>query len=1213
MVNNPLAQLNTERNIRRSFQLSAMPLSEPGTYNIYEEQKDEDAEAEYMEPQRLATASSESLDRVLYSGSDRLDRYLAEKNANKTKPGQGGELEVYNDPYAGMDMDERKRAIEEREMRKLAAEEVTEFKHQNFSSYMTEQQGKPLEIDWTRAKEKSSVVHIADMVQGWFDEDYVPEHSIAGREIARQDILKEIETLGPAMLSEKDKVKRLKDLWDKNHELRMKNEADQMLIEADAPSLVEMADAIMEHPKETGYAILQAVVDKPELLLVPQVAGARGVLIAGKAAQAVALGARATQVSKLVGGLTAAGLGGLTVGTLDKAIERKGLTGEVDLFRDMEQSQVDALLGTMIWGGGKVFTQGVNSVKARNASYSRVKQDVAESLTHRNIKSAGYYRAVENRVDTSQPDTQIYADPNGNVYQVQSVEILDMLNKKEGLLAMRTKYEQDFEALRALDGELASIETEIKKAGTNIPLDLLQRKVDVSTSILNIEPNQRMMERLFMNAEKEGVDVHNFIQMEDGNGIKHSLRRVTSEMFRTGQAKVDGLPGIVLEDFNPKALAKMPGDLKIAAKGAFISATAPLQDLAKVSPTAKLLVDKFSPNSQAGRAFLETMQEEVRSNQGSFLFTSKEILKKADIAGLKTGEQAHVQLREHMRGVTEHTDPSTLEASAKYRELLDNVAKYAKAKGVKISTSKDFLPRYYDQAKLKTPEARTQLADIVMEHYPTMERNTVERSVLKIYQNLSSETDEVGLMHVGGKIYPIGHRKWDKIPDAALDAFLDDNFVGGLERYILNTVKRTEAESVMGEGGKKLKDFKSQIQKELEEISAGPNDPNARRMSAMEAESIEDLYHLAVGSYGKQTNKSVKKVTDGVMAVTNILSLPLVALTSLTEPLSMLHRLKETSAVAAILDTYTELPMIKQMKASFGDMSYQARLKEFDEMSATNDAATAERALAMTGEGMEGWPAKINTKFMSLNGLHQWTQLTRRKAFEASKRDIIKMAKGLAKGDKPEMDVTRRRELSELGIDPKLVVSWVNRGADITDPVYNRIKKGAMRQTSTIISTPDKFNKAKLLSSNNSILRIAGQYKSFGSTFVNSVMAETYSDVIKLWNEGHKRKALQTYSAGMMALSGMTMWATYNRDMIANGELTGGDDKAKITRKLTTNFAAMAIPGAALLSPFYDSYGASGLVGPAVGTMDRIRSQGIEGVAPSVKKIAEFIDSPFDK
>lgn len=1242
MAKDQLQDFKTQQNILRYYNNSRMGATElPATYNIYEDQLDETIDVQL--PQNVISEQQHLQARRMRKEARMQARRQrrAEREANKQEV----------DPYYGMSRKERRELLRKEQEQKLALESVTEFKHRSYNDFVAEQQAKEpsldfskysdetvggklidLAVSWLNTDELSSntktdsekdlkiiramnplgnlvklpssslVNRAADTVVEWFNPDFHPKDSIAGREIARQEILKEIESIGPAMLSEKDKVKRLKELWDKNHILRLENERDQMMLEADAPSIAEIANAIVERPKETGFALLQGIVDSPELALIPQLTGARGASLAATASKAVGLGTKATQVTKVAGGLTAAGLGGFSVGVIDNVLNQSSKTGHVDLFKALEQSQTDALLGAVFYGGGKVLTKGVTTVAERNKRYRQAKIDATDSISTRNLKDAGFYKALKDRVDNAEPATEFYADMEGNVYHMEVKELLNLESSKKEILGLRNKYSKDLESMKYLDGELEKLNNKIKSyKDKGVPIDLLETKFNYESKLAEIEPNQQMLEKLFASAEREGVDTHNFIQMTDTEGVQHTLRRITPDMFRLGEVKIDGLPGITLN--NEFKIGKNPNDLVTRALGAFGSATAPIRNLAKSSPTAKLLYDKFNPSSAKGRANLVTMQESVKMNQGKFLMKSREIIETLDKESNMSSTDTHRALMEHMRKVNVSEDPAIIKAADSYRALLDEVNNYVTSKGVKIDYAEDFLPRYYNQKALNTPEARKKLVDSVMEKYPNKTREEVERSVLKIKENLKVDSDEATLIATEGKVLPIGYRKWKNVPDEVLHNYLDDNFIGSLERYMLNTVVRTEAESVFGFGGSKLSIIKAQVAKELDELAGGPNVVGARRITEAESNAIDDLYLLAVGAYGGRTNKSLKALTDGAMAFSNIVSLPLVTLTSASEPLSMLFRFKEESGIKALLDTYTELPVIRKIKASFGDMSYQQKVKEFQEITATNDVAVSERVLAITGEGLQGWPAKINNKFMHLTMLHNWTQLNRRMAYEASKRDILKSIKGIVKGDKPEMDNGRRTYLSDLGIDPDIAASWVRNGASIDSPVYNNIKAGALRLTNTVIADPDKFNKAKVLSSNNSLLRIIGQYKAFNSTFVNTVMGSTYNDIVKMYNAGDKMMALKKFSAAVATMSGMAMWMTYNRDIAFNdGQLK--EDKGQA---LVNNFISMSVPGAGVLAPLYDQYGTKGFVGPLGNIIDRTRKDPTK-VSPAFQQLSEFID-----
>ncbi len=1081
------------------------------------------------------------------------------------------------------------------------------FVPQTFEEYKREQLTTEQDIDWTGAWDNSLIRHGVEWGRQAMYDWYVPEESVRGRQIQDMKLRKELETLGPVDSYDRGKQLEAKQLWDQRNELKFKNFLDEQAMNSEFPSMKELKDAVMENPSKFFKQMAQEVIDKPELMLLPGIAAARAGAAAVTAADAVGAGARATQVAVLSAEMIGAGAGGLTVGTLDRALQQSTNKGEIDMLKAMEQSQVDALLGVVLHGGGRALSKGVSSLKRAEAVEVQAKDFKKKATldTETELDELRYREAVK-RADED-PAVEAWVDENGNVYNYEVREVVDEASLK---------------------GQIVGLENLKKQAGTskadrevlNLEIDRVNKEIDLAreqggelTELVNkrsellskdIPTREQAAESWFTGSEKAKVVDNQFMQVTDAVGEVHTLKRLESP--ETDGVNIEGIQGIDLTgNFNVQAKNNR---LMEVVKDYTVSATASLEKVAKMSPTAKLMLDAINPRARNGRAPIYTIQENLAYKQGQYTMKSTDIKTKMEELGVS--EEA---LRDHMRGVTPSLDDGVLEVSTMVRGLLDEAKDYAKQKGMKLDEAKDFLPRYFDETKINEEMANTLADQISLQDmnskleakYP---REEVLKSLENIMTNTQRATDEQGPLSSGGKVQPIGHRSWKDVPDSVIAPALRDDFLAQIDRYLMNTVKRVEVDSVFGPNGSKIDEWTKKIAEEVEETGRG-SFGKARLLTDKELENIKDIPKLLGGTYGGKATG--KKVTDAVLATEMVTKLPLVTLTSIFEPVTILNRLNESSGIQDLVSSY-----IGKAKKSFNGVSKEQLTREAKEVGLVHDAAVQERLEAMVGEGLEGLPAKISKGAMKTFMLHQWTEHTRTMAYQAARNDLLKSIKGLAMDPKSSKSSNRQRWLAEMNINPKKAVDWYVKGADVKDPMFDRLKRGATRHANTMIANPNKINKGKLSSSNSSIARLVTQFKGFTNVYANDVVGSIIDESKSLWNQGDKLKALRKMSGLLATVSGMSYWTAYKTGLVTGEGVVNDDSEWEVAGKMTNGVTGMLVPGAAMIAPLAEGYGLSNVLGPAAGDAEKIGmsvfgdrklESAVKGIAPTYSNVAEKI------
>ena len=1053
-------------------------------------------------------------------------------------------------------------------------------------------------IDWSGAKENSFIRHAYEWLRETADSranqknpmnpyaslipdtGYVSPLSTEGRNLAIGEIDNQLKEIGPVALTNYSGVRHAKDLWQQKHVLQYKNLLDEQAANSEVPSFEELAETIYNDPERFATSMVQELVNKPELLLVPQVAAARAGAAATSAANAVGLGTKSVQVARLAGQGVGAYSGGVTLGTLDRMAENKTKTGDTQFVRALEQSQVDGILGVVTFGGARAFTKSVERVKNKTTSDAKLKTqaDRIASSTESNLKVELARQEIEYEV--RDPMTETYIDDAGNMYSFEIRETTNSKSLKEQMAELdelAIKFEGDNQALDAINAEIAARQRSLREEQLDAAtvkqktFEIQKLKEDAESRKTRLEIADKVIE----SSKRSMGETNNFMTVTDVNGVDHTLRRMTPETLDEMILKVPALGDVA---YSGKGSYKAMNFFEASIRDFTLGVTAPLERLRTISPSAGKLLDLVDARSgTAGRSYTDTIQEATHYKQGEWGLKSDDIAKTMD-------DSQKVALRLHMRGVQESTDPIVLKASQEYRKMLNEAAEYIKEAGLESPVTDNFLPRYYNQKLLKeSPEAQQALLDAVTSLKRTKGDRVgetiydpieVKASIQDIAKNISKESDEIsrnlltgdssikgrGRVENEGGIYPIGYRSWDEVPDSLLDQFLDENFIGSIERYLNNTAKRVELDRHFGYNGSKIKDLIKDIANEAETNTQGQ-----RYLNEREAENIQKIYDLLSGKYGA-TSSSAKSATDAVLSFQTVTKLPLVTVTSMSEPLTMLFRLQEASVAKALAKSFSPAFIRKHWQG----VPIEQLRREAKEVGLLHEAALKERLDAMVGEGLEGLPAKITNKYLKAVQLHQWTEHTRLIAYEMSRNDILKMSKGLMNQPSGKRSETRRRALAELGIDPDKAVEWLQKGAEVTDPFYDRIKKGAARHANTIIANPNKINKGTWMSSGNPVARLTSQFKSFGSTFYNDVANTTYDEITKKWNEGNRVGAMKQMSSLFLAVGSMAYWGAYKSDYVydaVNGKVHEIEDTPEeMALKLIKGATSYIVPTASVWS-----------------------------------------------
>ena len=175
-----------------------------------------------------------------------------------------------------------------------------------------------------------------------------------------------------------------------------------------------------------------------------------------------------------------------------------------------------------------------------------------------------------------------------------------------------------------------------------------------------------------------------------------------------------------------------------------------------------------------------------------------------------------------------------------------------------------------------------------------------------------------------------------------------------------------------------------------------------------------------------------------------------------------------------------------------------ADVRELQELGVALELALAERIEGLYGEGMTRVPRKITEVYFKAIMLDAWTRTSQVAAYITGKNYIINIGKQLSTGkfDKigskivPKKNAIARleEEARRLGLKPDELVTWYNNGADINDPFFRNVKRGAVRFQGEIIMNPATTASQKPLVYGGKGTKLLLQLGSFPVAFSNTAL-----------------------------------------------------------------------------------------------------------------------------
>ncbi len=335
----------------------------------------------------------------------------------------------------------------------------------------------------------------------------------------------------------------------------------------------------------------------------------------------------------------------------------------------------------------------------------------------------------------------------------------------------------------------------------------------------------------------------------------------------------------------------------------------------------------------------------------------------------------------------------------------------------------------------------------------------------------------------------------DKLDEAGL---VERNVEGLINSSIINTKRRV-----------KLQNIKDRFGKQAE----------ALELKEFEADRITDIFDALQNKYKPFSSNSQGKLVKPLYQFANtagyIITLPVAAITALSEPVIMLSRLGPKASLWGVIDGIrvaarkTARTFIPQMKRSKLEESMASLMQTAD--LALNDSVRDIGDLAVS--------KKITDTFFRTNMLAQVTQLSRYMAFSAANRQIkddikiLKLAELSGKKDKSIGDFQEvfnaRKRLKEQGLGnlfpPKgrkspmknkdEIMAWAESTPENPLAEPQIITKAIGKTVDEIIMSPNVVNRPLWMS--NPWLSPFAQLKGFMMVFGNTVGLKLFKEVFR--------------------------------------------------------------------------------------------------------------------
>ena len=368
------------------------------------------------------------------------------------------------------------------------------------------------------------------------------------------------------------------------------------------------------------------------------------------------------------------------------------------------------------------------------------------------------------------------------------------------------------------------------------------------------------------------------------------------------------------------------------------------------------------------------------------------------------------------------------------------------------------------------------------------------------------------------------------------------------------------------------------------------------RITDNEFNTIGNTLDAIQGKYGTQIPRGWGGQTPyrWVLSLAYMATLPLAALTALSEPLILLSRAKPGSALVSAI----KLPINAFMRTArifLPRIKKSPTEKAFQEIMYGLDGSLTER---LNSSSTIETPRRMTDAFFKATMLTQVTQLSRQMAFNTFrnelKKDMSSIVKGNLQGTVRGLELTKKYQ--EVGIPN--IFKLVN---DIKDKPFNQIlkensiiKAASLKYVDDIIMTPNPTNRPLWMSS--PALAAAAQLKSFSFVFGNTVGFRLLKNLIGTNRSPTQRlTTLFRYGVALSLIMLVAMFTDLTKEMFktagSDEPVKDLDDLLKKKKELNQNYLFDVMAGTNIFGGMTSlqmalksaRYGASPLLGLLAG------------------------------
>ncbi len=271
----------------------------------------------------------------------------------------------------------------------------------------------------------------------------------------------------------------------------------------------------------------------------------------------------------------------------------------------------------------------------------------------------------------------------------------------------------------------------------------------------------------------------------------------------------------------------------------------------------------------------------------------------------------------------------------------------------------------------------------------------------------------------------------------------------------------------------------------------------ANTLRPAEVEQMKDIFNAMQGQFSNIRNPAVRDLQREFITYQYMLTLPLSALTSLTEPLIILSRTSNKNAIFGAIDA--GLNAMKQAgRTVFPKMSMREKERAFRSILEGVDGTLAERMGNIPGIDIN---RKVTDVFFKGIGLTAVTQASRDIGYQAGlrqmKEDLLDTLIYLKTKKHTKESIRARKRLLEVGLTDNKINNKeiIDYAEGTTTDIPPLIQKAMSRFVSEIVMAPNVINRPLWMSSPK--LAMVAQLKGFMFVFGNTIMPKIYRDIFK--------------------------------------------------------------------------------------------------------------------